>query len=91
MQTKTPRTDAAEEVAALSPHCSCRHVDRDEMAKLETELDLEKAKCARLREALEYLIQKADDSDDGMHGTLSTSFVRDVCSKAIAKAKGIQS
>lgn len=51
----TPRTDAAEELAARSPYCSCRHVDREEMAKLETELAAEKAKTAKLFSHLEII------------------------------------
>lgn len=43
---------------------------------------------AKLREALEYLIERAGDSDDAFYGTLSTSFVRDVARAALAPEKG---
>lgn len=45
------------------------------------EFDFEKLK--RYEDALHYLIERADDSNDARYGTLSASFVRDVCSKAL--------
>lgn len=41
---------------------------------------------AELVEALQRLIEAADDSDGARYGTLSTSFVRDSASAALRKA-----
>ena len=41
---------------------------------------------AKLREALEYLIERADDSDSAFYGTLSTGFVRDTARAALDAA-----
>lgn len=38
----------------------------------------------RLREALESLIEKANEADDHQYGTLSTTFVRDVARAALS-------
>jgi len=37
----------------------------------------------RLREALEYLIEKCGDSDDAQYSTLGTKFVRDIARRAL--------
>lgn len=44
------------------------------------------AAAPELLGALQTLVDHADMSDDSRYGTLSASFVRDVCSVAIAKA-----
>jgi chromosome segregation ATPase len=38
----------------------------------------------RLAEAHQQLLEKCDDSDDAHYGTLSTTFVREHCQKALA-------
>jgi DNA-binding GntR family transcriptional regulator len=45
------------------------------------------AAAPELLEALQKLVEKADDSDDAQYGTLSTSFVRDLARAAIKKAE----
>ena len=37
----------------------------------------------RLRDALERLIERADDSDDARYGTMSTTYVRDIARAAL--------
>ncbi len=37
----------------------------------------------RVREALEYLIEKCGDSDDAQYSTLGTKFVRDIARRAL--------
>lgn len=41
------------------------------------------AEVQRLREALEYLIEKCGDSDDAQYSTLGTKFVRDIARRAL--------
>lgn len=41
----------------------------------------------RMREALQYLIEKADDSDGCQYGTLSTKFVRDTARAALSQGE----
>ena len=41
-----------------------------------------------LLEALQMLVEACTDSNDGCHGTLSTSFVANLVESAIAKATG---
>lgn len=49
----------------------------DEIKALEQERDALRAENDRMDEAMESLLIRCDDSDSGMYGTLSTSFVRD--------------
>ena len=37
----------------------------------------------RLRDALEYLIEKCGESDDAQYGTLGTRFVRNIARRAL--------
>ena len=41
------------------------------------------AEVQRVREALEYLIEKCGDSDDAQYSTLGTKFVRDIARRAL--------
>ena len=41
------------------------------------------AEVQRLREALEYLIEKCGESDDAQYGTLGTKFVRNIARRAL--------
>jgi hypothetical protein len=47
-----------------------------EIVRLQAERD-------RLRDALEKLIERADDSDDARYGTMSTTYVRDIARAAL--------
>ena len=49
----------------------------DEIKALEQERDALRAENDRMDEAMKSLLIRCDDSDSGMYGTLSTSFVRD--------------
>jgi len=42
-----------------------------------------RAERDRLRDALEKLIERADDSDDARYGTMSTTYVRDIARAAL--------
>lgn len=56
---------------------------RGRIARIAAERDAAQAEVARLREALEHLIERADTSDDCQYGTLSTSYVRDIARAAL--------
>lgn len=60
--------DYGEFIAAASPKVVLELLDR---------IDTIQAVCEQAAGAIEYLIERANDSDEIAYGTLSTSFVRD--------------
>ena len=51
--------------------------DNRTMEDLVSKLDAFKVVCEKAARSIEYLLERATDSDDSAYGTLSTNFVRD--------------
>lgn len=63
----------------MTPDSDGEYVRHEDYAKLEQQR-------AALVEALTRLHEACDDSDGACYGTLSTSFVRDICADALRAA-----
>jgi hypothetical protein len=61
----------------------------EKIGRIERERDEARDQRDELTEAMEKLHEKCDDSDDAKYGTLSTRFVRDIVSEALASMKGV--
>lgn len=78
-----PSAQQAEQPAMFGGGAQCSEVSSEHKAEQPAE---EARGVNAMREALRKLIDAADDSDDSCHGTLSTTFVRDIAHAALLAA-----